>query len=293
MLPQYIIGAAVVGIAANLYSDDDQLALRHPAVKRMALDTVQWGEETVRELFIKATASFDVPVEGARVRLNKWGLLSSHPHVEPAAPAAVVDVSSPCTAVFTEPLDVPPPRTSVFTEPLDDPSLQLEAIVARDDVCIASVLDHFFTSTPDDEPAPEPIVSIRDGGCMFGPDIGVSRDTAVFEPAACSIVESSSGWNAVLGDQSTLDGLTAGVTLGFTVIVLVVGILMAGFLNALMRKVRHTLAFLWTYGADTLFALPSVIVVPPSEKSRPAAVMASVLLLATQLWLPRRSARLP
>ena len=119
MLPQYVGGATVFGVVTNLLTDTDELVLRHPAVKRMILDTVQWGEETGRELFAKAVACIDAPSGCVRLR-------STHVDPDPAAAApasasaATVDVSPPrdaCSSsvldrIFTSPFDDPPPMTT-------------------------------------------------------------------------------------------------------------------------------------------------------------------------------------
>ena len=84
MLPQYVGGATVFGVVTNILTDTDELVLRHPAVKRMILDTVQWGEETGRELFAKAVACIDAPSGCVRLRSTRVD-----PDAATVAPATV------------------------------------------------------------------------------------------------------------------------------------------------------------------------------------------------------------
>ena len=263
MLPQYVGGATVFGVVTNILTDTDELVLRHPAVKRMVMDTVQWGEETGRELFAKAVACIDAPSGCVRLRPTR---------VDPDAAAvapATVDASpqahrDSCSAsvldrIFTSSFgEAPPPVATVnasplrnacsssvldriFTSSFDDapPPLELADMdmVVRDDVCNASTLERMFNSTPYDEPPPEPIVSVHDGAPSFVSNIAAFNDTHVLGHAARGI---DTSWSDVVGPLPPLRDLAAGSGLVFMVLVLFMVMVRSVVAVALGRKVSHS-----------------------------------------------------
>ena len=239
MLPQYVGGATVFGVVTNLLTDTDERALRHPAVKRMVLDTVQWGEETGRELFAKAVSCVNAPGDCLR--------LTSNVPVDTATHVAHVDAPPPRDTCSSSVLD------RIFTSPFDDPPLPPTplpptAVIARDDVSVVSLLERAFTCTAGDEPAPEPIVALRDDVCTFAP-AGLYGGTQVLGLPACNVGGSFYNGSTpyvglkTINNSGSLSAFGAGSGFGFTVIALVIGVLLARFLFPSKHNVSRPLSF--------------------------------------------------